>query len=156
MPSIMGIDPGLRGAIAVIDYSGKVCNTWLLADIMEYPSMFEELVTNEDVQHICIEKAQSMPGQGGSSMFNYGVGFGRILGWCEGLTARVPYTLLAPNSWMKDMHKGVVGKDGKTKSLEAVRRLFPNEKLLPGRCKKPHDGLIDALLIAEYGRRNFR
>ena len=52
------------------------------------------------------------------------------------------------------MHKGIASKmKAKEKSKLAYRRLFPalDLKKTDG-CKVPHDGFIDALLIAEYGR----
>ena len=47
--------------------------------------------------------------------------------------------------------------DTKATSLLAVQRLFPNIDLRASeRCKIPHDGIVDALLMAEYCRRNFK
>jgi hypothetical protein len=52
------------------------------------------------------------------------------------------------------MLAGTPGEDTKQRSVIAAQRLFPNVSLLPTpRCKKPSDGIADALLIAEWGRR---
>lgn len=103
--------------------------------------------------HVFVEKAQAMPKQGVSSMFSYGVGFGRLIGWLESMD--VPYTLVTPQAWMKTMHVGTDAKlDAKKRSLQAAQRMFPRVSLLASeRSKKPHEGLIDALLICEHGRR---
>lgn len=100
---------------------------------------------------IFIEKAQAMPKQGVSSTFNYGTGFGRLIGWCEALG--LPFELVTPQAWMRVMHAGTTGTDSKARSLQAAQRLFPGVSLIPGKCRKPHMGLVEALLICEYGVR---
>ncbi len=147
----MGIDPGLRGAVAVLGGSDKTCEFWLLNDITECRIPFENIVKGYGVEFAYIEKAQAFPGQGVVGMFNYGLGFGRIIGWVEALS--VPYELVPPTKWQKVMHAGCTGKTAKEKSKNAARRLFPKENFVPKGSVKLHDGLIDALLIAEYGRR---
>lgn len=150
--SIMGIDPGLEGAIAIlcIDESPVI---HLLKQI--HYDFFQNITSTYRPNHIYIEKAQAMPKQGVSAMFNYGMGFGRLLGWIEARS--IPYTMVPPQTWTKEIHRGCTGKDSKAKSLQAVQRLFPTAELKPTeRCRKPHMGLVDALLIAEYGRRIFR
>lgn len=60
---------------------------------------------------------------------------------------------VTPQKWQKEMIPGHKG-DTKPRALELARRLWPEEKwLATPRCKTPHDGMIDAALIAEYGRR---
>jgi hypothetical protein len=56
----------------------------------------------------------------------------------------------------KPNYKPKLMKDTKAMALMAVKRLFPNQKLTFGeRATVPHDGLVDALLMAEYSRRNY-
>ena len=56
--------------------------------------------------------------------------------------------------WQKIMLPGRAKGETKPAALEASRRLWPEEKFLAtARSSKPHDGMIDAALIAEYGRR---
>ncbi len=82
---------------------------------------------------------------------------GYSLGLFEGLfvALAIPYTLVAPQSWQRAMHAGVsTYVDTKQRSILAAQRLFPQVSLLATpRSLKPHDGIADALLIAEYGRR---
>lgn len=98
---------------------------------------------------VLIEKAQAMPGQGVTSMFNYGKGFGLILGVCEALG--IPYRLITPQAWKKLVLAGTA-KD-KDAAINFVRRAYPGVDLTPGRKVKPHDGMADAVCIAEYGLR---
>ncbi len=153
---VVGIDPGKQGAIALLSNDPNTCLYWLLSDIEEEgPGAFAAIIKDYNVQHAYIEKAQAMPNQGVVSMFTYGMGFGKLVGWCEMMA--LPYTLVPPKTWTKELHKGCSGADAKAKSEQAARRLFPKELLRPTeRSKKLHPGLVDAVLIAEYGRRVFR
>ncbi len=82
---------------------------------------------------------------------------GYSLGLFEGLFVAlgIPYTLVAPQSWQHAMHAGTPGySDTKTRSVVAAQRLFPTVSLsATSRSRLPHDGIAEALLIAEYGRR---
>lgn len=156
--SIFGIDPGKEGAIAIRSMRSCVgeiptetFHHMLLKD-MTFQD-FRKLWLDHAPKHIFIEKAQAMPRQGVVSMFNYGMGQGKILGWIEAL--EIPHTLIHPRTWCKEMHAGCTGQDAKTKSAQAVRRLFPTAEIKVN-GKTPHKGLIDAYLIMEYGRRNFK
>lgn len=148
----IGIDPGQKGALAFItklNYSAIP-----MPELSALVAKLEWLTNGmHDQAHIFIEKAQSFPGQGITSAFNYGVHFGELLGVVQALD--IPHTLVMPRTWTKVMHLGTKDSDDpKERSLEACRRLFPKQNLLASpRCKKAHDGMVDALLIAEYGRR---
>lgn len=150
--TIIGIDPGKAGAIVLMSNEPESIMSWLLEEMDARE--FREMVEVRQVKHAYIEKSQAMPGQGVTSMFTYGTGFGRLLGWCEALS--LPFTLVAPREWTRELHKGCSGADAKTRSLQAAKRLFPEEDLRPNRNAKPHLGIVDALLIAEYGRRLFK
>jgi crossover junction endodeoxyribonuclease RuvC len=148
----MGIDPGLKGALAISHHDDPIKSH--LLEGMEY-IRFREIIHEHGLHHIFLEKAQAMPKQGVTSMFNYGVGFGKLIGWIESLM--IPFTLITPQMWTKELHKGATGKDSKAKSLQVAQRLFPEiDFRATERCKKPHMGLVDAVLIAEYGRRVHR
>ena len=60
---------------------------------------------------------------------------------------------ITPQQWQKKMLPGCAKGDTKPAALTKARQLWPAENWLASpRCTKPHDGLIDAALIAEYGR----
>lgn len=146
---IIGIDPGKAGGIAYIAPNGQ-------ANARPMPILGKEIdghdlavMLNElrpDV--VIIEKSQAMPGQGVTSMFNYGMGFGRLLGICEALG--IPYRLVTPQAWKKTILAGTA-KD-KDAAISFVRRAYPGIDLTPGRKRVPHDGMADAVCLAEYGR----
>lgn len=94
-----------------------------------------------------VEQVSSMPKQGVASTFKLGKGAGYV----EGVLAarRIPYQLVVPRKW-----KGEYGLNSdKKKSVEVCKKLFPEVNLVPDGCKKAHDGMAEALLMAEYGRR---
>lgn len=149
---VIGIDPGKKGGIAklrALPVSGYAMS--LILNVMpEDPRSFADHLRGDEALHVFIEKAQSFPGQGIASAFNYGRHFGELLG----ILHNVPHTLVHPKIWTKAMHEGTTKADAKVRSLEAARRLFPNYDFrATSKCKKPHDGLIDAALIALYGWR---
>lgn len=87
-----------------------------------------------------------MPGQGVTSMFH----FGKSAGYIEGVLKafHIPYDLIPPQRWKK--HYGL--HSDKQESIDKCLELFPDTCLLPTqRCKKPSDGMAEALLIAKYG-----
>lgn len=101
-----------------------------------------------------VEHVHAMPGQGVVSMFSFGRVFGEVLGILAAL--QLPHQLVHPRVWSRVMHQGVTGDEAKARSLLAAARLFPGVDLRASdRCKKPHAGLVDAILLAEYGRRLF-
>jgi hypothetical protein len=60
---------------------------------------------------------------------------------------------ITPQSWQKVMMPGCAKGDTKPAALAKASQLWPNESWMASpRCSKPHGGLIDAALIAEYGR----
>lgn len=76
----------------------------------------------------------------------------------------IPYSCYLPTQWQKVIFEGTTvvkkkgknakGKDNKAMALTTANRLFPHEKFLKTpRCSVPHDGMIDAVLLAEFGRR---
>lgn len=150
---IVGIDPGKEGGYVELDELGTVLCT------LELEPGLDRLCNRLSVPtHVFVERAQVMarddgrPKAGAVSSFNYGVGYGVICGILRAL--RLPHTMVRPADWTRMMHQGTTD-DGKPKSrsLQAAKRLFPHESWLVGKRSKPHDGLFEAALIAEYGRR---
>ena len=144
----IGIDPGKKGGIACIDtecgigYTVPYCDKELI-----------DLCRNEarKGQNVicCLEKVGAMPGQGVVSMFSFGQSVGYIKGVLEAFG--IPYQEISPQKWKKEFGLN----SDKAVSAEVCRKLFPDVDLLASpRCKKPHDGMAEALLMAEYARRN--
>lgn len=159
---VVGIDVGLDGGIAVLRVGheetmhatafpmpvlggkGKRC--------INETGLKSMLAGLGDIGMVFVERAHPMPKQGASSGFNFGVTYGLICGIVVGLG--IPYTVVSAVTWQKVMLAGTPGTDTKQRSIMAACRLFPTLDLrATERCRKLHDGMADALLIAEYGRR---
>ena len=151
---VIGIDPGLSGAIAVIE-GNKVLN------ILDMPVMSEgkknkkqlnsaqlvniikQNVSNDEEVAVIVEQVNAMPGQGVTSMFNFGQTFGAIKGICAALN--LPIFFVRPSKWKK--HFGLINssKDAsRTKTIE----MYP---LLSSQLSKKKDvNKSDAILIAKF------
>ena len=147
----IGIDQGKNGGIAYIQQVD-------ISEINIYKtSIFDESVLIKFLKNfnpdscICyLEQVHAMPKQGVSSTFNFGMNFGFIQGVLKAYG--IPYELVTPQKWKKEFSC----TSDKNTSIEVCKRLFPNVNLkATERCKKDHDGMAEALLIAEYGRRHY-
>ena len=146
----IGIDPGKNGGIALIEIVFGKVNTVRTAVFSEtlLINLLSELQDCEYCKCI-LEKVNAMPGQGVVSMFNFGQNFGFIQGVLKAY--KIPFELVPPQKWKKEFS---VTSDKNT-SIEVCKRLFPNVNLkATPRCKKDHDGMAEALLMAEYARRH--
>lgn len=141
----IGIDPGKDGAMAIIKPEGN-----LLFPFNEtaYKNALFSIAHIGEESRCCLERVSSMPGQGVTSMFKFGENYGFIQGI---LTAYgVPYEVVTPQKWKKEFQ--ITGD--KNSSIAVCKRLFPDVNLKKTeRCKKDHDGMAEALLMAEYARR---
>lgn len=161
----IGVDAGLDGAAVAIDDRGKIIFQHVMPTLGKekrqlslvglhaiFRSFAECLIP---IDSCCLEFVASRPGMGAPSVFK----FGRTYGATEALLIAnsIPYTLVTPKVWTREMHQGIEGDEPKAKSKIAISRLFPEVNLLATeRSRVAHDGLIDALLIAEYARRKFK
>ncbi len=156
---VCGIDPGKGGAIVILDgrdviFKSKtpVVNvgrgTKKDYDTREMLS----ILTSHDLDLVVIEKQQAFPGQGVSSTFQTGLGYGI---WIGLLTAsRHPYEEVRPSKWIKAMVPGSSGS-GKGAHCLAAKRILPTIDLRKSeRARKDDDGIADAALLAVYGQRH--
>lgn len=147
----IGIDPGKNGGIAFIDIRPEFVTPHAKA----YCYSDDELISLCDdfkgLNVMCyLEQVHAMPKQGVSSTFNFGKNFGFIQGVLKSF--RIPYELVTPQKWKKEFSC----TSDKNTSIEVCKRLFPSVNLkATERCRKDHDGMAEALLIAEYGRRHY-
>ena len=146
----IGIDPGKKGAYAIIDDAGAYVFPWddkMFVESMKVVTMVQE--GGKPAKAIaCVEKVGAFRGQGVTSMFN----FGKSAGYIEGVlfALGIPYQLVPPMTWKKVFSLN----SDKQKSIEVCKHLFPDVGLLPTeRCRKESDGMAEALLMAEYARR---
>lgn len=168
MKHYIGIDPGSKGYISVLDDGGAFIDSLAIEDSTEQQiaDFLSEHVSREHC--VCaMEDVHSMPGQGVATTFT----FGHNVGFLHGLLVafKIPYTLVTPRKWQKEMwiaadHVETTIKDKKgdpkrivlpkPTSINAATRLFPSVDLRKSeRSKTPHDGKCDSLLIALYAKR---
>ena len=163
---IVGVDPGQKGGLAIMKdgactghpmpLAGKEVDARAVTDLlMREHEMVRDEVANQhfyvspaDNILVVVEKVHAMPKQGVSSTFKFGLNYGRILGAIEALGLR--YELVTPQAWKKAILAGT--DKGKTAAVEFVHRRYPSVNLMPGRMRTHHDGIADAVCLAEYGR----
>ncbi len=153
---IIGIDPGLSGGIAILD-------DLKIYDIFDMPIMSEgkknknqlnsaqlvnilnKHVLKKENTFVIVEQVSAMPGQGVTSMFNFGQTFGSIKGICAALG--LPIFYVRPAKWKKHFELINSSKDAsRTKVIE----MYPS---ISSRLAKKKDvNKADAILIARYFR----
>lgn len=157
MQTIIGIDPGLKGGIAIFTPNEKIVTIMPTVN-HEEKELDLHFLGGILAQHAgntklaVLEKVHAMPKQGVSSMFKFGKVFGAIEAML--VAYQIPYVLPTPQAWQKKVLANIP-KDAttKTRALKGVQQLYPTLSLLKNsRCRTPHDGIVDAVLLAEYGR----
>lgn len=174
MKYYLGIDPGkTAGAYVIIDENRKVIEKGGLPMIgkKEYDKIgLRTLFTKLNFDHVGLEDPGTIFGSSKNAVASLHKGVGLMEGLLVGLG--IPHTMCKPKEWQKQMWKDVTkqmknstsGKtqvvDTKATSIIAGTRLFPNEdwKLTSAGnpSKNYHDGMIDAVLIAEYVRQMYK
>ena len=152
---IIGIDPGLSGAIAILD-GLKVYDMFDMPIMSEGKKNKNQLnsaqLVNIIKKHIVsgntfviVEQVSAMPGQGVTSMFNFGQTFGSIKGICAALN--LPIFYVRPTKWKKHFELINSSKDAsRTKAIE----MYPH--ISPRLSRKKDVNKADAILIARYFR----
>ena len=151
---IIGIDPGLSGAIAVLE-NNQVLNIFDIPVMSEgkknkrqinsaqLVSILKDNIQAEDEVCVVVEQVNAMPGQGVTSMFNFGQSFGAIKGVCAALN--LPIFFVRPSKWKKHFELINSSKDSsRTKVIE----MYPS--LSSQLSKKKDANKSDAILIARF------
>lgn len=148
----IGIDIGARGAIASL-YKGHL-DYAILGTVPLWTRFIKSLNKKPDL--VVIEDLHSIFGASAKSNFQFGVNNGIVIGALEALD--IKYIKVAPKKWQKAIwieqdHIRYNDKlDTKATSLNAALRIYPNEKfIVTSRSIVPHDGIVDAVLLATYG-----
>ena len=151
---ILGIDPGLSGAIAILE-DKKVLNMFDMPVMSEgkknkrqlnsaqLVNIIKEKFNKNDDIAVVVEQVNAMPGQGVTSMFNFGQTFGAIKGVCAALD--LPIFFVRPSKWKKHFELINSSKDSsRTKAIE----MYPS--LANQLSKKKDVNKSDAILIARF------
>lgn len=158
---ILGVDPGVSGALAFLDTQTQDIRLW------DMPTWNEELKKKKkngqpkirrhidckklheivwqiflhDCQYVIIEKVHSMGTDGAVQAFSFGESYGAIQGVLGAFSFEGCF--VTPQVWKK--HQGLSGCDKKA-SIARCKEYYPNAEL----TKATHHGRADALLIAGY------
>ena len=159
---IIGIDPGISGSICFLE-DGRIL------DVLEMPTMAEgkknkrqvngaqvyneiikrvKKIENKNVR-VVIEQVSAMPGQGVTSMFNFGQSFGILKGICSAM--RLPMYFVRPTKWKK--YFGLINSEKDASRTKAIE-IFPS--FSSNLSKKKDSNKADAILIANYYYETFK
>tara|TARA_B110000014_G_C19840765_1_gene435860 strand:+ start:216 stop:695 length:480 start_codon:yes stop_codon:yes gene_type:complete len=151
---IIGIDPGISGAISIIENKKilEVYDTPTMIDgkknkkqinSAQVTNIIKERLKNDKEVVVVVEHVNAMPGQGVTSMFNFGQSFGVIKGICAALS--LPIYFVRPTKWKKHFNLIKTNKDAsRTKVIEVYPEI--SSKL----HRKKDSNRADAILIALY------
>ena len=153
---IIGIDPGIAGSICFFQ-------DWKIIDVVEMPTMIEgkknkkqvngsqifneiseriKKIDKKDIK-VIIEQVSAMPGQGVTSMFNFGQSYGILKGICSAM--QLPMYFVRPAKWKKYFNLINSEKDAsRTNAIE----IFPHFSAQLSRKKDSNKA--DAILIASF------
>ena len=159
---IIGIDPGISGSICFLEDG-------IIKDVLEMPTMTEGKKNKKQVNgsqiyneisfriktyekkniKVVIEQVSAMPGQGVTSMFNFGQSFGILKGICGAM--QLPIYFVRPAKWKKYFNLINSEKDAsRTRAIE----IFPY--FSSNLSKKKDSNKADAILIASYFHETYK
>ncbi len=159
---IIGIDPGISGSICFFQDG-------LILDVIEMPTMTEGKKNKKQVNgaqvyneilkkinkiekqnvRVVIEKVSAMPGQGVTSMFNFGQSFGILKGICSAM--QLPLYYVRPAKWKK--YFGLINSEKDASRTRAIE-MFPN--FSSQLSKKKDSNKADAILIASFYHETYK
>ena len=153
---IIAIDPGVSGSICFFK-DGKII------DVIEMPTMIEgkknkkqvngsqvyneistriKTIDKKDIK-VVIENVSAMPGQGVTSMFNFGQSFGILKGMCSAM--QLPMYFVRPVKWKK--YFNLINSEKDASRTRAIK-IFPY--FSPQLSRKKDSNKADAILIASF------
>ena len=159
---IIGIDPGISGSICFLEDG-------IIKDVIEMPTMIEGKKNKKQVNgsqifneislriktyekkniKVVVEQVSAMPGQGVTSMFNFGQSFGILKGICSAM--QLPIYFVRPAKWKKYFNLINSEKDAsRTRAIE----IFPY--FSSNLSKKKDSNKSDAILIASYFHETYK
>jgi crossover junction endodeoxyribonuclease RuvC len=151
---IIGIDPGISGAICILENKKilEVHDTPTMIDGKknkrqvngaQIANIIKSVLNKNKEVVVTVEHVNAMPGQGVTSMFNFGQSFGVIKGICAALA--LPIIFVRPAKWKKHYNLINTNKDAsRTKAIE----LYPKNS--GDLSRKKDSNRADAILIARY------
>ena len=157
MQTVLGIDPGVLGGIAWLHSLGGEIH--IGADVMpmkgasdiDVAEIFDEFF-NVHIDLFCVEQQAGRAGESPRTINTLMKNYGRLLGAAE--AKKIPIVIVSPAKWQR----AILGKSSKDKSraMNHVKTRWPSINLFPGKKRNFHDGITDAVCIAEYGYKCLR
>jgi crossover junction endodeoxyribonuclease RuvC len=151
---IFGVDPGVSGAISVLE-NKKIIEVYEMPTMIDgkknkkqingsqVANIIKERLNGDNEIIVVVEHVNAMPGQGVTSMFNFGQSFGVIKGICSALS--LPIYFVRPSKWKRHFNLIKTNKDAsRTKVIEVYPEI--SSKLY----RKKDSNKADAILIARY------
>ena len=153
---IIGIDPGISGSICFFE-DGKIIDVVVMPTMTDgkknkrqvngsqiYNEILKRIIKIEKQNvRVIIEQVSAMPGQGVTSMFNFGQSFGILKGICSAM--QLPMYFVRPAKWKK--YFGLINSEKDASRTKAIE-MFPffSSQL----SKKKDSNKADAILIASF------
>ena len=154
MSRFIGVDPGKKGAIAILDgygeivalddmpVAGNAVSGTLLTDFIE--DSLNGVMPGDDAEgefvHAVVEQVHSMPKQGVASSFDFGKSYGIVLGVLAG--ARIPWVDVSPIRWKRSLRLSADKEQARRRALERWPRHAELFKF------KKHSDRAEAALLA--------
>ena len=152
---IIGIDPGISGSICFFE-DGKIVDVVVMPTMTEgkknkrqvngsqiYNEILKRIKTEKKNVRVIIEQVSAMPGQGVTSMFNFGQSFGILKGICSAM--QLPMYFVRPAKWKK--YFGLINSEKDASRTRAIE-MFPH--FSSQLSKKKDSNKADAILIANF------
>ena len=150
MSIYIGLDPGKKGAMAIMGYSNTTGERYMMKIIPFDPQEYIKTLKQFNGATVCIEQVHSLPREGVKSVWSFGQTYGWLLGVMDAVG--LSYQTVPPNLWKKDFS---LLRTEKKQSIEVCKRLFPGIELRrTDKCRTDDDNMADAALICEYARRH--
>lgn len=153
---VLGVDPGQSGAFVLLDSQARIISKHVFTtndqgiDFKAYIASLRALPKKPT--KICLEEIHALYGSSAKATFSFGRSYQVAMDGVSLLDCDI--TLVRPKDWQKVVYenKRRSNESAKETSRRLVRDIFPDEDFLKSkRSRVPHDGLIDAALIAYYG-----
>lgn len=148
----LGCDPGVSGALVLIDWDEKTIEVHDMPTLtidgktrIDHHALSNIVLELKPIHMATIEHVHAMPKQGVSSSFNFGASYGALLQAMA--SACVPYHLVSPATWCRVMGVSAKEADSSRKQASMLLPEFSQHWKL-----KKHHGRSDAALLAAYGK----
>lgn len=138
MKAYIGFDPGKSGGIGVVRDGKGLAYKMPETERDLWDLVYDLRNINDGDVEACIEKVHAMPGQGVTSMFNFGMGYGALR--MAVIAAGIPFRDVTPQAWQKAL--GCQTGGDKNVSKAKAQQFFPDIKIT--------HAIADALLMAKW------